>query len=57
VIGLKVRIDAGFVGTTLDPQVRLLQPGSSIPYATVSLNLPGGAPTPGGRIYLPGQYR
>jgi hypothetical protein len=57
VIGLKVRIDAGFTGTTLDPQVQLLQPGSNIPYASPPLNIPGGAPAPGGRIYLSAQYR
>jgi hypothetical protein len=53
VIGLKVRIDDGFVGTTLDPQVQLLQPGSSIPYAIPALNLLSDTPTSGGRIYLP----
>jgi hypothetical protein len=57
VIGLKVRIDAGFSGTTLDPGVQLLQPGSNIPYAIPALSAPGGAPAPGGRIFLPAQRR
>jgi hypothetical protein len=56
VIGLKVRIDAGFIGTTLDPQVQLLQPGSSIPYAVPALSSPGNAPTLSGPSYLPAQY-
>ncbi len=46
-----------FAGTTLDPQVQLLQPGGSIPYAIPTLNIPGGAPLPSVRSYLPGQYR
>jgi hypothetical protein len=58
VIGLRIRIDAGFVGTTLDPGVQLLQPGSSLLYTTIpTITTPGGAPNPGQRMYLPAQRR
>jgi hypothetical protein len=41
-ISFTVRVDEGFVGNTLDPRVRILQPGSTIPYAIPVLGPPGG---------------
>jgi hypothetical protein len=57
VVGLKIRIDPGFTGTTLDPGVRLLQPGSQIPYGIPAIAPPSAAPESGTRIYLPVQHR
>jgi hypothetical protein len=61
VVGLTIRVDPGFTGTTLDPGVRLLQPDSQIPYNILPVSgtagAPGGAPESGTRLYLPAQHR